>query len=301
MITMRQLEALRAVIENQTVTGAANFMRLSQPAISKLISNLEAETRLTLFRRDRRRLEPTPEALILYEQSLRIFDGLNEISRVSSDLRNLKGGRLNVFSLPALGKNILPKMLSNFMQVHDRARIGLHVHTSQTVLQAVVSGRVDLGLSMVGTDHPGVDCRVLCRVEAVCALPVGHRLETRDVITTEDLAGESFISFGHEARVRELVDGVFEERGVTRQLRIETHISESACAFVANGAGVSLVDPFTAGDFAGRNEIRVRPFSPAIPYEFYLLTQRGQPLSLLAQSFIDVLNADLPRYAILNS
>lgn len=300
MITMRQLEALRAVIENQTVTGAANVMRLSQPAISKLISNLEAETKLTLFRRDRRRLEATPEALILYEQSLRIFDGLNEISRVSLDLRNLKGGRLTVFSLPALGKNILPKMLSSFMRAHDRARIGLHVHTSQTVLQAVVSGRVDLGLSMVGTDHPGVDCRVLCRVDAVCALPVGHRLETLDVITAEDLAGESFISFGHEARVRELIDAVFEERGVKRQLRIETHISESACAFVANGAGVSLVDPFTAGEFAGRNEIQVRPFTPSIPYEFYLLTQRGQPLSLLAGSFIAGLEADLPGYAALD-
>lgn len=300
MITIRQLEALRAVIENQTVTGAANFMRLSQPAISKLISNLEAETKLTLFQRERRRLEPTPEALILYEQSLRIFDGLNDISRVSSNLRNLKGGRLNVFSLPALGRNILPEMLARFLRMHDQARIGLHVHTSRTVLQAVVSGRVDLGLSMVGTDHPGVDCRVLCRVDAVCALPVGHRLESLDVIATEDLAGESFISFGQEARARELIDAAFEERGVTRELRIETHISESACAFVANGAGVSLVDPFTAGEFADHGEIRVRPFTPSIPYEFYVLTQRGQPLSLLAQSFIAALESDLPGYAALD-
>lgn len=297
MITMRQLEALRAVIENQTVTGAARFMRLSQPAISKLISNLELETQLTLFRRDRRRLEPTPEALILYEHALGMFDGLNEISRVSMDLRNLKGGRLNIFSLPALGTSVLPDMLSKFMRDHDQAHIGLQVHSSRIVLQAVVSGRVDLGLSMVGTDHPGVDCRVLCKVEAVCALPVGHRLESRDTISVEDLAGESFISFGQEARARELIDLAFEERGVARQQRIETHISETACAFVANGVGISLVDPFTAGDYASRNEILIRPFTPSIPYEFYLLTPRGQPPSLLAQSFIAELETGLPGYA----
>lgn len=297
MITMRQLEALRAVIEHQTVTEAARIMRLSQPAISKLISNLEFETKLTLFQRDRRRLVPTPEALILHEQSLRIFDGLNEIVRASSDLRNLRGGFLNIFSLPALGKSVLPKMLAPFTEEHDQARIGLHVHSSRTVQQAVVSRRADLGLTMIATDHPGVDCRVLCRVNAVCALPLAHRLASREKIIAEDLAGESFISFGQDARARELIDLAFEERGIARRLRIETHISESACAFVANGAGVSLVDPFTAGEFARRKEITVRPFEPSIPYEFCLLTSREQPSSLLAQRFIAMLEDDLPAYA----
>ena len=301
MITMRQLEALRAVIENQTVTGAAKFMRLSQPAISKLISNLEFETKLTLFRRDRRRLEPTPEAEILYEHAQRVFDGLSEISRLSTDLRTLKGGRLTIYSLPALGMSVLPKMLSDFTRRHDQARIGLHVHTSRTVLQAVASQRVDIGLSMVGTDHPGVDCRVLRRVNAVCALPLDHPLGAKASIIPEDLAGEPFISFGQEARIRELIDLAFEERGVERQLRIDTHVSDSACAFVANGAGVALVDPFTAGDFARRKELIVRPFAPAIPYEFCLATPRGQPISLLAQRFIEELEADLDSYAVLQT
>ncbi|MGY8959038.1 MAG: LysR substrate-binding domain-containing protein, partial [Alphaproteobacteria bacterium] len=78
-----------------------------------------------------------------------------------------------IYSLPALGKSVLPKMLADFTRRHDKARIGLHVHSSRTVLQAVASRRIDLGLSMIGTDHPGVDCRILCRVDAVCALPRG--------------------------------------------------------------------------------------------------------------------------------
>ena len=241
-------------------------------------------------------MEPTPEAEILYEQSLRVFDGLNEITRVSTDLRNLTGGRLNIYSLPALGKSVLPKMLADFTRRHVQARVGLHVHSSRTVMQAVASRRVDLGLSMIGTDHPGVDCRVLRRVDAVCALPPGHALASRETIVVEDLANESFISFGQDARARELIDRAFEERGVARDLRIDTHISESACAFVANGAGVSLVDPFTASDFARRNEIVVRPFAPAIPYEFCLMTPRDQPLSLLAQQFIAELEAELQTF-----
>lgn len=297
MITVRQLEALRAVIDHQSVTGAAAFMRLSQPAVSKLITNLELETQLTLFRRDRRRLDPTPEAMILYEQSLRVFDGLQEIARVSADLRNLSGGRLTIFSLRALGKSVLPKILSAFMAKHAQARIGLHVHSSRTVLQAVASRRVDLGLSMVGTDHPAVDCRTLCRVDAVCALPPGHRLASHETIRAEDLEGESFISFGQDAGIRQRIDSMFDERGITRRLLVDTHISETACAFVAQGSGVSLVDPFTANDFVRHGEIVVRPFVPAIPYEFYVVMPQGQPLSLLAQNFIAVLEADVKSHA----
>lgn len=296
MITMRQLEALRTVIENQTVTEAANFMRLSQPAISKLISNLEYETKLTLFQRNRRRLEPTPEAMILYEQSISIFEGMNEITRLSLDLRNLIGGHLTIFSLPALGKSVLPVMLSKFLLKHDQARIGLHVHSSRTVIQAVISRRANMGLSMLRIDHPGVDCRSLLQVDAVCALPTTHPLTSRETITAQDLAGENFISFGQDTRTREQIDMVFEELGIARNLRIDTHISDSACAFVANGAGVSLVDPFTAAEFARRGEIVVRPFKPVIPYEFHLLTPRGQPLSLMAQSFIAELESSLYSY-----
>lgn len=296
MITMRQLEALMAVIENQTVTSAAKFMRLSQPAISKLVANLEHETQLKLFRRDRRRLEPTPEALILYEQAVRVFEGMSEIARVSADLRNLTGGQLKICSLRALGEGVLPTLLSKFLRDHDQARISLQVHSSRTVLQSVMSRRVDLGLSMVRADHPSVDCRVLYRADAVCALPIGHPLTAKDAVTAVDLAGQSFISFGQEAQARALIDLAFAERGVARQMRIDAHTSETACAFVANGVGVALVDPFTAGDFARRNEIAILPFTPSIPYEFYLATPRGQLLSLLAQSFIAELEGFFEAY-----
>src|SRR5690606_34681617 len=52
MVTMRQLEAFCAVIDHHTVTEAARFMRLSQPAVSKLVSSLEEDTGLSLFSRD---------------------------------------------------------------------------------------------------------------------------------------------------------------------------------------------------------------------------------------------------------
>lgn len=116
MVSMRQLEAFCAVIDHQTVTGAARFMRLSQPAVSKLVAGLEVETKLNLFRRERRRLVPTEEGLILHQQAQAIFARLRDIGRLSEELRNLECGRLNVVTMTALGRTFLPDAMSSFLR-----------------------------------------------------------------------------------------------------------------------------------------------------------------------------------------
>ena len=88
MIKPRQIEAFRAVIETGSVTRAAERLHVTQPAVSKLIMELERATRITLFVRHRRRVVPTPEASLLAEEVERrgypfpyLFDESQEIAR----------------------------------------------------------------------------------------------------------------------------------------------------------------------------------------------------------------------------
>ncbi len=68
MINTRQIEAFRAIMLAGTVTGAAERLRISQPAVSRLISQLESKSKLKLFQRQRQRLHPTPEAIAFYRE-----------------------------------------------------------------------------------------------------------------------------------------------------------------------------------------------------------------------------------------
>ncbi len=298
MVTMRQLEAFKAVIDHQTVTEAAKFMRLSQPAISKLISNLEYDTRLQLFQRVRRRLVPTDEAMILYEQANGIFSGLREIDRISGELRNLSAGRLNIVTLFALGKRFLPRAFSKFMTDRQEAEFSFHIHSSQTVNNWVIAQQVDLGFSMLPIEHPAVASRTLCRVQAVCAMPTDHPLAAKAMIEAGDLENERFISFSSATMMRRVIDHEFNMLGVRRRMNLDVYLSEAACMFVANGQGVSIVDPFTAHEFAARGELIVRPFRPQIAYEFRMLRPRNRPPSLLAQALSAFIQEEMDAHCL---
>ena len=65
-INLRQLEAFRAVIITGSITGAASYLHVSQPAVSRLIADLEHSIGFALFERRNRRLHVKPEGEIFY-------------------------------------------------------------------------------------------------------------------------------------------------------------------------------------------------------------------------------------------
>jgi len=107
-LSHRQIEAFRAIIESGSVTAAADLLFLTQPSVSRLLADLEAELGFALFARIGRSLTPTPEADALYEEVRRSFVGLQEISRVADDIRQYRSGSLKIAAMPALGLQFLP-------------------------------------------------------------------------------------------------------------------------------------------------------------------------------------------------
>ena len=98
--TMRQIEAFKAVIETGTVSRAAEVLNMSQPAASKLLTNLEADIGLTLFERRRGLLVPNERGVRFYQEIDRIFSGLNQINRAVDSLRREEQGQLVIGCLP---------------------------------------------------------------------------------------------------------------------------------------------------------------------------------------------------------
>lgn len=289
----RQLEAFRAVFEDGTVSGAARRLGVSQPAVSKLIASLERGTGLQLFRRERQRLVATAEASLLYEEAERLFMGIERIALAATEIRDLKAGKLTVAGLPALSLRVLPRLIARFVADKSEANVTLQVQTSPRVVDWVTAQQVDLGISILPVDHPAVRVEPLTRVDAVCVLPCDHRLRNRRVIKPSDLRGEMFISLASEDRIRHIIDRTFDAAGVARQMRLETHLSEVACRLVESGAGVSIVDPFTALDFAKDKRLMARKFNPRIAFDIYLLFPAFRPRSLLADSFVAALRAEI--------
>ncbi len=292
MISPRQLEAFRAIMERGSVTAAAERLGVSQPAVSKILAGLEAEIGYPLFTRIKRRLAPTSEAHLLAAEVARLYHGLEQVNEVARAIRDRQVGDLLIYSTPAFGRSVLPDVLASFVKRHARAHILFHVRSSTYINQKAVDQQIDLGFSMMPFEHPSVVSEELSRAAAVCVLPGDHRLARRKVIRPADLRGERFLSFPLDGRMRHLIDAVFEQEHIERKLQVDVYSSADACALAARGMGVSIVEPFTARDFK-RDGIAIVPFEPRIRYLFRAMRPRFRKPSRLADAFLDAVKAHL--------
>jgi DNA-binding transcriptional LysR family regulator len=119
---------------------------------------------------------------------------------------------------------------------------------------------------------------------AVAAIAAGHRLESHSVIQPKDFANERLLGIASGTLLRSRIDTALAD--VSYSTFIETPLSYSACALVAEGARISIVDAFSAAEFADRGVV-MRAFELRIETGIVQLRPRQRPLTPLAQSFIE--------------
>jgi DNA-binding transcriptional LysR family regulator len=296
MLNPRQIEAFRAVMLTGGVTPAAALIGVTQPAVSRLVHDLQRALGLALVERRGARLLPTSEAHALYREVERSFVGLDRIARAAVELREKRAGMLRICALPGLANSYLPRFVGRFLAERPNLDLALLGLTSRSVLDWVVTGQCDIGMAEIPIEHAMVRLEPLAPVRAVAVVPARHPLARKRTLRPADFAGESFISLGQSTLLRFRIDAIFADAGVKRRLRVETPLSMIACALAAAGVGLAIVDPFTAQSFAGRG-IAARRFEPPVAVEFGILTSRQAALSALARAFIDEFAAAVAAFA----
>jgi DNA-binding transcriptional LysR family regulator len=296
-LKIRNIEAFHALMMAGTTTEAATMLRVSQPAISRMIGQLERDLGFALFKRAKGRLLPTPEAEIFDGEVEKSFIGIDKLARTAEDIRAKRTGHLRIVGMPALSLGFVPKVLDRFMQTRPRLKVTLEVRSSQKVIEWIAAQQFDLGLAVMPVDHPAIEVEPLDPSEAVCVLPPGHPLAAKQTIVPRDLEGVAFVSLGTEHRVRFEIDQAFEAVGVKRSVQVVAQLSAVVCQLVERGRGAGIVDPFTAADFAERGVV-VRPFRPAVFFNTALLYPAHRPRSRLTEDFAALLKSSLERPSV---
>lgn len=291
MLDPRHVMAFDAVFRLGTTVRAAESLHMSQPVVSRLLGALERATKLTLFQRLRGRLVPTAEGVAFHREVQRTFGGLERLLRVADDIRGFRAGEIRVACLMAFGFGLLPRVIAGFHARHPDVHVTLQVRTSQAVKDLVTGWQFDIGLAAAEIDPVGTEWSEFSRPRAVCVLPPAHRLGGCDRLGPADLADETFVSLGFEDLTRRQTDAAFEQLGLRRRIAVETHSAHAVCSLVLAGAGVGIVNPFAAEDYASRGLI-VRPFEADIRFRTLLLRPTGAPPSRLVDRFVEALGAE---------
>ncbi|CAJ4013743.1 bacterial regulatory helix-turn-helix, lysR family protein [Burkholderia pseudomallei] len=292
-VSVRQLEAFRAVILTGSVTGAAELLHLTQPTVSKLLAELEYRTGLALFDRVRQRLVPRPEAHSLFQRVDKTFAALEEVTRDARRLAQGQGGHLRIVAMPAFGLSVLPRAVGAFLRERPEVTVDFNISASTYVAEWIANRQADVGFATATPVSAGVTLMPFERMQGVCVLSAAHRLAGQAVIRPKDLDGERFVSLGRESAFRHLIDDVFRADHVARRIVIEAGSAAAVCSLVANGVGVAIVDPLSALDAWRAGGIVLARFDADVPFVVDTVFPSGLATSVLAQQFLDTVKSTL--------
>lgn len=291
-ITFRQFEAFRAVMLTGTTIEAARMLGVSQPGISRLISDLESEIGYNLFERVGRRVSPTPEAGLLIEEVRRAFTGLEQVREAAREIGKARYGRLRLVSVPSASSTIVVDMIEKFSERFPDTRVTVDVKSSDSALEWVVSQQCDLGIASSHMESPAIDSEAVQTGAAVCVLPAGHRLAEEPRLTLEMLAGERFVSYCRDSAFRHEVDTAFKRAGVKRQLLHEGRTTDVVCSLVSAGFGVSIIgisQATTRARWTRPKDLVVRPIQGAPAVTLSVIWATHRPISAVAKEFLKII------------
>lgn len=278
----RQIEAFRAIMVTGSVSAAAEHMHVTQPAVSRLLRDMEAQIGFTLFERDGNRLTPREEALILFREVERVFVGLDHISRVARDIGAVKGGIIRVGTVTSLNGICVREALIAFARRFPSVTVIFDTENTERVFDLTAMRHYDIGLVYHQQDRAGLPGEVIGHGDAVAVLPFGHPLVDRDEVHLSDLAAYRIILPGRRAPLRLALNGVLAVAGINLQTPIEASLS-NCCVLTAHGVGMAVVDPLVAAEFV--DQLVVKPFRPRIPLSYQIVRSPQAARSQLTDEF----------------
>ncbi|MBX9905367.1 MAG: LysR family transcriptional regulator [Burkholderiales bacterium] len=284
------LQAFARIAELGTFQKAAQALHLSQSALSRRISKLEADLGVRLLDRTTRRVRLTAVGRDFLPQARRLIEELETSITGLRDMAKHGSGQVVLACVPTAAMHILPPVIRDYSAKHPDNRIRiLDVHANE-VLQAVLRGEAEFGLTLSGPDEPEIETEALFDDPFVLACHKDHPLAKRKTVKWAELAAHRVITVGRMSGNRALLDfglpGNLPQQRWTYEVQ---HSFSTGLGLVEAGIGVIAV-PMLA--LAGRKNSNLvsRPLvEPKLTRTLAVIRRRGVTLSPAAQEFLAML------------
>nr|WP_314581396.1 LysR family transcriptional regulator [uncultured Pseudomonas sp.] len=289
--TIQDIRAFLAVANSGSFAKAATELNLSPSALTVQIQQLEEWLGVTLLERSPRQVSLTAAGQNNRGPMEKLLLDLDNIVSGSRDLAALRRGVVTIAALPSLCSGALPPILKAFRDQFPGVEVRLRDVVAQRIDALVREGEVDFGLGVRARMGHGLDFQVVMVDRLSLFVPFDHALAKRHSITLSELSGEPIILTGRDSSVRERVEQLFSDGGLTLTPGLEANYMSTVMALVRQGLGMTLL-PESADE--GRGDlVQVRIEHGGVNREIGLISRAGFGLSPAAQRFVEMMRSSL--------
>ena len=287
-----EIDALRAfalTVERGSLSAAAAVLNVSEPALSRRLSQLEGRLGLALFDRSHRSLRATEIGRAFLDEIQPVLSGVQRIEDYAASLRAGARRGVRLVSMPRLTAAITAPVAAAFARAHPDVFLSIDVQPRRALETWITGQRFDLGLSTMPAYHRDIDTQLLFELPAVAIVPVGHPFAGREGIAVADLRNERMIALKRGALLRAQLDAIYDRANLPLEPALEVSQAQLACHLVAAGAGITIGDPLVPTGFAGA--LACVPIVPrhAMAFGFHFL--RGRELGPETRDLVEIVRA----------
>ncbi|MEU0095781.1 LysR substrate-binding domain-containing protein [Kribbella sp. NPDC006257] len=274
---IRELRYFRAVAEDLNITRAAERLGIAQPPLSRAMRGLESRLGVALFdRSDPRRIRLTEAGETLLKESALVLDSLDAAVRRTRRAGS-RAKTLIVTAKPGAATDLLTYVASEFRDEPGAPEIRFEVTGLGEQVDAVLAGRADLAI--IGSPYldNSLAQEVLLVEGRMAALPVGHELASREVLSVDDLRGQIFTHRpGTTDAGRNFWSGQRDGQPAGTPLGPVVQDSAQMLEMIALGQAIALL-PISFTLRSVRPEVVYRPVPDAEPYTMVIAWKPGNP------------------------
>src|SRR5437867_10039077 len=278
-----RLESFVEVVRRGSVTGAAQALYVTQPALTARLNALERSVGAPLLvrRRGGVRLTEAGRAFLPYAE--RALQAVVEGRVVLAELERGAAGHVAICASPIVSTYALPTILRRFSETHPGVQVAVRTGHSEEMIELVKRDEVAVGLLRAFND-PDVEQFTLYEDELVLVVDPAH--PAGDVVRLADLAAEQFVLFDRASSYHELTNAMFLEAGIAPRSLMELDNVDSAKKMVGLGLGVAFLPRVAVADEVRSGDLRIVELADRPPLRRPIVAVRrrdaGEPASATA-------------------
>ena len=289
---LRHIEVFYAVYTTGSISAAARSLHVSQPSVSKVLHHAQTQLGFELFTLVRGRLVATDEAHALFEEVKEIFERMASLRKTVANIRNIDGGHVRLAVVPSLGLHVAPSAIAGYRQRFPEVTFDVQTLHHNDVFQALYERECDVAFAYSPPMHPRMERRRLGSGELMLLFPRAELADPGERVPVSRLAGHEMVGLANSGPIGDLLERELEEQGITIREVVSNQTYYLAAALTRCGAGMSVVDEFTARASATA-ELEFRPLDPAIRFQVECVYLEDRPPSHVAEAFIEEFRAAL--------
>jgi DNA-binding transcriptional LysR family regulator len=294
-MNLRHLQYFIAVAEELHFGRAAARLHIAQPPLSQMIRRLEAELKVTLFRRNRRNVELTAAGSAFLVHARLALAELERGREAAGRAERGQVGQLVLGMVPSGDTKLFTEVLRRFGERFAEVRLVLQSLSTAAQVEAIQEGHLDVGFLRMPVRAPRLAIRAISRETLVVALPSSHPLTRKKAVRLSDLSDEPNIMFPRRLApdYYDTIVSLFRQSGQRLHIAQEAEHVQMHLSLIAGGFGLSLL-PSSMQDFQLRG-VAYRPISDPVPVVETAIGYRRDDRSEVLQSLLAVIEETAPQ------